>query len=99
MSYYIKDYTINKIVYKNNVNEVVNYLEELCKKVHKKTRKNYMDDMANLGYGFDDEQGVYFTELMMEKFDVGVLRKDGRHVRSNIHEHARNLKYRKEMGD
>jgi hypothetical protein len=32
MSYYIKDTTINKIVYKNNVNEVVNYLEELCKK-------------------------------------------------------------------
>jgi len=30
---------------------------------------------------------------------VGVHRKDGRHVRSNIHEHARNVKYRNEMGD
>lgn len=99
MSYYIKDTTINKFVYKNNVNEVVNYLENLCKKFHKKTRKSFMDDMANLGYGYDDEQGVYFTELMRNDFEVGVLRKDGRHVRANIHEHARNIKYRNELGD
>ena len=99
MNYYIKDTTINKFVYKNSVNEVVKYLEGLCQKIHKKTRKNFMDDMANLGHGYDDDQGVYFTELMRENFEVGVRRKDGSHVRSNILEHARNMKYRNEMGD
>jgi hypothetical protein len=52
-----------------------------------------------LGHGQDDPQGVNFTTMMGEYFEVGALKKDGRMVRTNIHELARNLKYRKEMGD
>jgi hypothetical protein len=33
------------------------------------------------------------------KNHIYFLKKDGRMVRTNIHEMARNLKYRKEMGD
>ena len=55
--------------------------------------------MESLGHGYDDPQGVNFTTMMGEYFEVGALKKDGRMVRTNIHELARNLKYRKEMGD
>ena len=99
MSYYIKDTTINKIIYKNNVQEIVKHLEEVCKRYHKKSRKLYMDEMVSLGHGYDDDQGVYFTELLGADFDIGVLRRDGKHIKCSIHEHARDVKYRNEMGD
>lgn len=99
MSYYIKDTTVDQLVYKNNVNEVVSYLEEMCKRAYKKTRKSFMEDMISLGHGYDDDGGVYFTELMADKFEIGVVRTDKKLVRTNIHEHSRNLKYRDVMGD
>ena len=99
MSYYIKDTTINKIIYKKNVQEVVKHLEEVCKRFHRKSRNIYMDEMISLGHGYDDDQGVYFTELLSADFDIGVVKKDGKHLKCNIHEHARNIKYRNEMGD
>ena len=42
MSYYIKDTTINKVVTFNDLNEVVNYLENLCIKKNGKRRKDFM---------------------------------------------------------
>lgn len=99
MSYYIKDTTINKIIYKNNVQEVVKHLEEVCKRYHRRTRSSYMDEMVSLGHGYDDDQGAYFTELLGADFDIGVVKRGGKHVKCNIHEHARNVRYRNEMGD
>ena len=99
MKYFINDTTINKFVYFDDVNEIVPYLETLCKKKFNRDRKSYMFEMQTLGHGYDDPQGVYFTELMSDHFGIGVLRKDGRHVRTNIHELQRNLKYRNETGD
>lgn len=99
MSYYIKDTTINKIVSFTDPNEVVSYLENLCRKKLKKSRKEFMFEMESLGHGYDDPQGANFTAMMGEHFEVGALKKDGRMVRTNVHELARNLKYRKEMGD
>jgi len=99
MSYYINDTTINKVVTFTDANEVVSYLENLCRTKLRKTRKELMFEMECLGHGGDDRQGVNFTAMMGEHFEVGALKKDGRMVRTNIHEMARNLKYRKEMGD
>lgn len=99
MKYYIRDTTINKVVYFEDIDNIVGYLEQLCKKKFKQDRKTWMFEMQTLGHGFDDPQGIYFTELMSGHFDVGILRDDGRHVKTNVHELQRNLKYRKEMGD
>lgn len=99
MSYYIKDTTVGEIVETGNVLEMVSYLEEVCKRFHKKSRASYMDDMISLGHGYDDKNGAYFTERMSEHFDIGVKRTDGSLVRTNIHEHARNVFYRNETGD
>lgn len=99
MSYYIKDTTIDKVVTFTDANDVVSYLENLCRTKLRKTRKELMFEMECLGHGDDDRQGVNFTNVMSEHFEMGSLKKDGRTVRTNIHELARNLKYRKEMGD
>jgi len=99
MKYYIKDSTVGKIIEKDNVLELVTYLEEVCQRHFKKSRKSYMDDMISLGYGYDDVNGMYFTERMSEIFDIGVKRNDSVYYRTNIHEHARNLHYKEEMGD
>jgi hypothetical protein len=99
MKYYINDTTIKKNVYFDDVNDVVKYLETLCVKKFNQTRKGWMFEMSTLGHGWDDPQGANFTELMTEYFDVGVFRDDNRHVRTNIHELRRNMKYRNEMGD
>jgi hypothetical protein len=99
MSYYINDTTINEVVRFIDPNEVVGYLENLCRKKFKKSRKEFMFEMESLGHGYDDPQGANFTAMMGEYFEVGALKKDGRMVRTNIHEMSRNLKYRKEMGD
>ncbi len=99
MSYYIKDTTINKVLTFTDPNEVVGYLENLCRKKLKKSRKELMFEMETLGHGYDDPQGINFTTTMSDHFEVGAIKKDGRMIRTNIHELARNLKYRKEMGD
>jgi len=99
MKYYIDDTTIKQVVYFSDINDVLIYLEQLCKKKFKQNRKEWMFEMQTLGHGFDDAQGVYFTELMGGYFNIGVLRDDGRHVKTNIYELQRNLKYRNEMGD
>jgi len=49
--------------------------------------------------GYDDNQGAYFTELMAKNVDIGIVTKDGRLKRCNIHEYARNQKFKTEMGD
>lgn len=99
MKYYIEDTTLNKVVYFDDVNNLIPYLEGVCARKFKQSRKEYMYEMVTLGHGFDDPQGVHFTEMMSGHFNIGILREDGRHVRTNVHELQRNLKYRREMGD
>lgn len=99
MNYYIKDTTINEIVYKDSLSEMVTYLEEVCQRRFRQNRADYMTDMISLGFGYDDAEGVTFTSLLADKFEIGVKRSDGKLVRTNIHEHARNVKYRDVMGD
>jgi hypothetical protein len=98
-NYYIKESIENKIWHCATVSEVVSRLEQLCYKITNLSRKQFMLEMISLGHGYDDPNGVYFTELMANKLEIGVITTDGRYKRCNIHEHARNAKYRNEMGD
>lgn len=99
MKYFIKDTTANKLVIFENLPQTVNYLEDLCRKTLRKTRKQFMDEMVSLGHGYDDDQGAYFTQLMSEKFQIGVQKDNGKLVKTNIHEATRNYKFRNELGD
>ena len=99
MSYYIVDKTINGVVQKNTVQEIVQYAEQLCEKYYKRSRKSYMDEMASIGHGYDDPTGMNFIQLMSDTFETGVIKSSGKLVRTNIHEHMRNVKYKNVMGD
>lgn len=99
MNYYIRDTINNRTVYLNDANEIVTYLESLVQQKFKMNRKDYMFEMHSLGHGFDDPQGMNFTEMMSQYFEIGIKRNDGRHIRTNVHELQRNLKFRNETGD
>ena len=73
MSYYIKDTTINKVITFDDINETVNYLENLCIKKNRKSRKDFMYDMSELGHGYDDPQGINFNNLLCVHFVFGGL--------------------------
>jgi len=97
--YYIKDDINKKLIFAQNVPEVVSYLETLCRIIHRQTRKDYMIEMISLGHGYDDNNGAYFSELMSKTINFGIVTKDGRLKRCNIHEHERDQKFKAEMGD
>ena len=84
MTYYTQDPTIGKYVQFNNVSEVVAYLETMVQKIHGMNRKQYMQNLIELGYGYDDPQGVTFTRSLSEEFNIGVV-KDGKYVKTDIH--------------
>jgi hypothetical protein len=99
MNFYIKDTTISSspFIY-NNVNDVVKHLEGTVKRRFNKTRAEYMQHIIELGHGYDDGDGVTFTNSLSEYFDIGVVRVD-KYIRTNIHEYVRNVRWRNEMGD
>lgn len=99
MNYYIKDATDNNtILYANTVAEVVSHLEKMLFKKHRVTRKQYMQNLIELGHGYDDAEGRVFAEQLRNEFEFGVI-KQNRHVKCNIHDVEKYSKYRAEMGD
>lgn len=98
MKFYIIDRQVStKPAIFNNVNEVVNTLEKVVQYKFKLNRKQYMQNLIDLGYGADDSLGRTFTESMSEHVEIGVV-KNGACVRCNIHEAAHHAKYVEEMG-
>jgi hypothetical protein len=100
MQYYIVDTTLgNKTpTYYSTLNELVKHLEGAVYRKYKQTRKSYMQNLVDLGHGYDDPDGKVFTESLSKQFDMGVV-KQLRHVRCNVHEVSQYSKYRTEMGD
>ena len=98
MKFYIIDRQVStKPAVFNNLNEVVNTLEKVVQYKFKINRKQYMQNLIELGYGADDSLGRTFTESMSEHVEIGVV-KNGTCVRCNIHEAAHHAKYVEEMG-
>lgn len=99
MKYYILDRQVSKqpAIF-NSVPEVVSTLEKVVQYKFKVTRKQYMQNLIDLGYGVDDNIGRTFTESMAEHVEIGVIKPNGACVRCNIHEAAHHAKYINEMG-
>jgi hypothetical protein len=100
MKYYIVDTTMNppqKWIF-DTIPQTVAYLERLVLRKFKLSRTQYMQNLIDLGYGYDDDDGWTFTQSMSEYFNIGVIKK-GAYVRTNIHEASNHNKYRKEFGD
>ena len=87
MKFYIQDVTKNQFVYFGSVPEVVEYLDGMLQRAEGVDRTQYMQNLIDLGYGFDDPQGVTFTRSLKENlnFNVGAVMKNGEHRKCDIH--------------
>lgn len=95
--FYIQDSTINKFVYFDTVPETVNYLGEVTQRAYGLTRKQYTQNLEELGYGYDDPEGVTFTRALGDQFNIGVVTSEGKQIKTDIHTATRFLKA--EYGD
>ena len=83
-SFYIQDSTIGKYVTFNTVPELVRYLNDMIPRAFKISRAEYMQNLIDLGHGYDDPAGVTLTRAMADQFNIGVI-KQGSYVRTDIH--------------
>jgi len=83
--FYIQDSTVGKYVTFNTLPELVKYIGELLvPRAFKLTRNQYMQNLIDLGYGYDDRDGVTLTRAVAEQFNIGVI-KDNNYVRTDVH--------------
>lgn len=84
-NYYVKENNFTTIL--RTIPEVVTYLEDFVKRKFQRTRKQWMQDLVELGHGSDDPAGKVFTESMQEYVEIGAI-KDKRYVKCKIHDIA-----------
>ena len=101
IKYYVMDRTVgNSPIFFDTLNEVVSHLEGTVIRTSRVNRKQYMDNLADFGFGPDDAQGKSFTDSVTEHLGIetGIV-KQGKCIRCNIHEATYYAKYANEMGD
>ena len=64
---------------------LVGYLENWIQRAMKKTRSQFMYEMAEVGHGYDDPAGASFTQLLSEYVNIGIVQHDGRIVKCDVH--------------
>lgn len=82
--FYIQDSTVGKYVTFNHVSELVSYLTGLIERAFKMPRHEYVQNLLDLGYGYDDAAGVMLTRAISEQFNIGVI-KNNTYVRTDVH--------------
>jgi hypothetical protein len=91
--YYVQDTTIGgKYVYFNDIRDLVNYLgNTLVPRATGGTRAAFIQNIIDLGHGYDDSDGVTMTRVLSETFNIGVV-KNNSHVRTDVHAATRFMK-------
>jgi len=100
--FYIVDTTLpvnQSFVKFSTIDELIKHLEGTIQRYIGKNRQQWMQDWQQLGNGDDDKMGVTFVSSLSEYFNIGAIHSDGRQIKCNIFESARNNKYRDECGD
>jgi len=85
---YIQDATIGQYVTFNTVQELVLYLNSMIPRAFNMPRDKYVQNLIDLGYGYDDRDGVTLTRAMAEQFNIGVI-KNNTYVRTDVHSISR----------
>jgi hypothetical protein len=82
MTFYVVDTTLNPPQTRQfeYYTQIVKYLEEMCQRTFGQSRKSRMLMLEEIGYGYDDTQGVSFVRSMAEKFNMGIYRNDAGNV-------------------
>lgn len=85
MIFYVDDTTLkpDRHMRFKSYPEVVNYLETMCKRAYKQTKKERTNLLEELGNGADDYNSTLFVRSMQETFDLGIIR-DNRRTRCDI---------------
>lgn len=83
-NFYIQDSTIGKYVTFDTVPALVNYLGDMIPRAFKISKQAYIQNLIDLGHGYDDPQGVMLTRAMADQFNIGVV-KNNTYVRTDIH--------------
>jgi hypothetical protein len=82
---YIQDSTIRQYVTFNTVPELVAYLNDLIPRAFKISRSEYVQNLIDLGHGYDDPQGIMVTRVLSEQFNIGFV-KNGNYIKADVHE-------------
>lgn len=82
---YIQDSTIGRYVTFDTVPQLVGYLNLMVPRAFNMSRTQYVQNLIDLGHGYDDAAGVMFTRAMAENFNIGIV-KNNSYVRTDIHE-------------
>lgn len=99
MTYYIQDISTGKNpIFFNNLAALVKHLEGTCERLHKMTRTQFMQNLADLGHLADEPSGKNFYVAMSDTVNIGLV-KDNRLLRCNIFDATHYAKYATEMGD
>ena len=98
--FYIIDTTLSRepLIFEN-IQSLVSHLEGTVKRKFKQNRNQYMQNLVDLGHGYDDKDGKNFTESMRTIFNIGIVGKNGSLKNCNVHDVAHYSRYRNEMGD
>jgi hypothetical protein len=81
---YIQDSTIGRYVTFETVPQLVSYLNAMIPRAYKMSREEYVQNLIDLGYGYDDPQGVMLTRAMADQFNIGII-KNSAYVRTDVH--------------
>lgn len=82
--FYVRDG--QNVKYLTSVPETVTFLENVVRLKLNRTRQDWMQHNIDLGHGPDDLSGKNFVESLAQIVEIGVVQKDGKHVRCSIHE-------------
>lgn len=83
-NFYIQDSTIGRYVTFSTVPDLVKYLNDMIPRAFHMSRDQYVQNLLDLGYGYDDRDGVMLTRAMAEQFNMGVIKNDT-YVRTDVH--------------
>jgi len=83
---YIQDSTLgNKYVTFDTIPQLLNYFNELIPRAFNMSRNQFIQNLIDLGYGYDDPDGVMLTRAMSDQFNIGIV-KDNNYVKTDVHE-------------
>jgi len=83
--FYIQDSTLGKYVVFDSVPDLVNHLKAMIPRAFNITKEQYIQNLLDLGHGYDDPQGIMLTRAMADQFNIGVI-KNNSYIRTDVHD-------------
>jgi len=99
MKYFIEDTTTNRLAKFDTIPLLLSYMEEVCERKFKKNRKEWMQDMQDLGNVINPNPDVAFVEAISSEFQLGIIRPNGQKVVCDIYRALYNSQRKESLGN